>query len=180
MPYIGSYCCPWKALRDKWGLVRDPSQSEYAELTYHPMPRNGFCGYWERIARETSSDPGICLIMVRGHFHLKKASQTPVAKRTIRLRRYGCTTRACVSDRAILYQDMVVIPPSFVTRYFELSILPTWEWHRWNHVPIRSYSGDRAYPPPFSRLEIDVAHATKQHRPRPRLPQLRFTRRRLR
>ena len=46
-------------------------------------------------------------------------------------------------------------------------------------MPVRSYSG-RAYPPPFRRPEIDVAHATKQHRHKLRLPQRRLTRRRLR
>ena len=112
---------------------------------------------------------------------LKKASRTHDAKRTTQLRHSGCTTRASVSHNEPSYTRIgwSFLPP-FATRYFELSILPTRECHRWNHVHVRSYSG-RAYQPPFRRPgEIDVAHATKRHRHWLRLLQRRLTRRRLR
>ena len=126
---------------------------------------------------ETSSDPGMYLLMVaieEGFPDTRRETDDTVAVFWVYPGVYP--REHVVSDGAILFQDRVVIiiHPSLRTEHF---VLPR-ECHRWNHVPVRSYSG-RVYPPPFRRPEIDVAHATKQHRHRLRLLQRRLTRRRL-
>ena len=106
---------------------RHPSQSEYAELTSLTLcsgmdsaecaiiaairrDASSFTALsWERIAMETSSDPGLRLLMVaieEGFPDTRRETDDTVAAF------WMYRESQCVSDGAVLYQDRVVIPPS--------------------------------------------------------------------
>ncbi len=116
---------PGKTNTDVDATSRHPSQSEYAELTSLTLcsgmdsaecaiiaairrDASSFATLsWERIAMETSTDPGMCLLVVAIEEGFpdthRETDDTVVAF-------WMYHDSLCVSDRAILYQNRVVIP----------------------------------------------------------------------